>query len=91
MVGLTLGLVLFLGVHSVSIVSPQGSARGALRPDGGFSPSGGAAHAAGLLRNAPTRAGRPVNDVVALAGGLVVYAVFVGWAHAGLFGVRPVA
>jgi uncharacterized membrane protein len=45
--------------------------------------------AAGLLRNAPTREGRPVNDVVALVGGLVLYAVFVLWAHACLFGVRP--
>jgi uncharacterized membrane protein len=45
--------------------------------------------AAGLLRNAPTRPGSLVNDVIALVGGLVLYAVFVLWAHAWLFGVRP--
>jgi uncharacterized membrane protein len=45
--------------------------------------------AAGLLRNAPTRHGSPVNDVIALVGGLVLYAIFVLWAHAWLFGVRP--
>ena len=45
--------------------------------------------AAGLLRSAPTRAGGPVNDAIALVGGLAVYAVFVLWAHAWLFGVRP--
>jgi uncharacterized membrane protein len=44
---------------------------------------------AGLLRSAPTRAGGPVNDAIALVGGLAVYAVFVLWAHAWLFGVRP--
>jgi uncharacterized membrane protein len=45
--------------------------------------------AAGLLRNAPTREGGLVNDVIALVGGLVLYAVFALWAHAWLFGVRP--
>ena len=45
--------------------------------------------AAGLLRSAPTRAGGPGNDAIALVGGLVLYAVFVLWAHAWLFGVRP--
>lgn len=45
--------------------------------------------AAGLLRGAPTRVGGPVNDAIALVGGLAVYAVFVLWAHAWLFGVRP--
>jgi uncharacterized membrane protein len=29
------------------------------------------------------------NDVIAVVGGLVLYAVFVVWAHAWLFGVRP--
>jgi len=32
---------------------------------------------------------RPMNDVIALVGGLLVYAVFVIWAHAWLFGVSP--
>ena len=32
---------------------------------------------------------RPMNDVIALVGGLLVYAVFVSWAHAWLFGVSP--
>ena len=43
------------------------------------------------------RAARPLpgppasafNDVVAVAGGLAVYAVFILWAHARLFGVSP--
>jgi uncharacterized membrane protein len=34
----------------------------------------------------PTR----FNDVVAVIGGLVLYAVFVGWAHVRLFGVSPI-
>ena len=32
---------------------------------------------------------RPMNDVIALVGGLLVYAVFVIWAHAWLIGVSP--
>ena len=32
---------------------------------------------------------RPINDVIALVGGLLVYAVFVIWAHAWLIGVSP--
>ena len=31
----------------------------------------------------------PVNDVIAVVGGLVVYAVFVMWAHLKLIGVAP--
>ncbi|MBB3180072.1 NnrU family protein [Variovorax sp. Sphag1AA] len=31
----------------------------------------------------------PMNDVIALVGGLVVYAVFLFWAHARLIGVSP--
>lgn len=45
--------------------------------------------AAGLLRSAPTAPMGPVNDVIALLGGLVLYAVFVVWVHGWLFGVRP--
>lgn len=45
--------------------------------------------AAGLLRSAPTRAGRPVNDAIALVGGLAVYAVVVLWLHGWLIGVAP--
>lgn len=45
--------------------------------------------AAGLLRSAPTAPARPVNDVVALVGGLGLYAVFAFWLHGWLFGVRP--
>jgi uncharacterized membrane protein len=32
---------------------------------------------------------RPVNDAVAIVGGLAVYALFVLWAHGRLFGVSP--
>ena len=38
------------------------------------------------LRTAPAR---PLNDVIAIVGGLVVYAAFVGWLHAWLIGVSP--
>jgi uncharacterized membrane protein len=31
-----------------------------------------------------------VNDLVAIVGGLALYAVFVLWAHRWLFGVSPV-
>jgi uncharacterized membrane protein len=33
--------------------------------------------------------GSTVNDVLAVLGGLVIYGVFVLWAHAWLFGVNP--
>lgn len=45
--------------------------------------------AAGLLRSAPTAPVSPVNDAIALVGGLVLYAVFALWVHGWLFGVRP--
>jgi uncharacterized membrane protein len=45
--------------------------------------------AAGLLRSAPALPGSAANDAIALVGGLVLYAVTVLWAHAWLFGVRP--
>lgn len=45
--------------------------------------------AAGLLRSAPTAPASAVNDVTALVGGLVLYAVFAVWVHGWLFGVRP--
>lgn len=33
----------------------------------------------------------PRNDVIAVVGGLALYALFIGWAHAWLFGVAPLA
>lgn len=45
--------------------------------------------AAGLLRSLPLGQPKAVNDAIALVGGLAVYAVFVFWLHAVLFGVRP--
>ncbi|MGQ3001934.1 MAG: NnrU family protein [Hydrogenophaga sp.] len=45
--------------------------------------------AAGLLRSPPALPGSMANDAIALVGGLVVYLLFVFWAHAWLFGVRP--
>ncbi|QHE85018.1 NnrU family protein [Hydrogenophaga sp. BPS33] len=47
--------------------------------------------AAGLLRTPPALPGGGANDAIALLGGLVVYGVFVLWAHAWLFGVNPMA
>jgi len=38
------------------------------------------------LRTAPPR---PYNDAVAVVAGLAVYVLFIGWAHARLFGVSP--
>ena len=32
---------------------------------------------------------RPINDVIALVGGLLVYALFLAWLHAWLIGVSP--
>jgi uncharacterized membrane protein len=32
---------------------------------------------------------RPANDLIAVVGGLVLYGVFVAWAHQRLFGVSP--
>ncbi|MBU7575143.1 MAG: NnrU family protein [Hydrogenophaga sp.] len=45
--------------------------------------------AAGLLRSPPALPGSTANDAIALVGGLAVYLLFVYWAHAWLFGVRP--
>lgn len=45
--------------------------------------------AAGLLRSPPALPGSTANDAIALVGGLAVYLLFVFWAHAWLFGVRP--
>lgn len=45
--------------------------------------------AAGLMRSPPALPGSMGNDAIALVGGLAVYVVFVFWAHAWLFGVRP--
>jgi uncharacterized membrane protein len=45
--------------------------------------------AVGLLRTLPLGPPRPINDAMALVGGLAVYAVFAFWLHAVLFGVRP--
>lgn len=45
--------------------------------------------AAGPLRTVPTLPASGANDAIALVGGLALYALFVFWAHAWLFGVRP--
>lgn len=45
--------------------------------------------AAGLLRRPPALPGSAANDAIALVGGLAIYAMLVLWAHAWLFGVRP--
>jgi uncharacterized membrane protein len=31
------------------------------------------------------------NDVIAVVGGLLIYALFISWAHVRLFGVAPMA
>ena len=38
---------------------------------------------------AAAEAPRLRNDLIAIAGGLAVYALFLGWAHQALFGVTP--
>lgn len=45
--------------------------------------------AAGLLRSPPALPGSAANDAIAVVGGLAIYFAFVFWAHAWLFGVRP--
>ena len=45
--------------------------------------------AAGLLRSLPLGPPRLVNDLIALTGGLLLYALTALWLHALLFGVRP--
>jgi len=37
----------------------------------------------------PAAPARPANDAIALVGGLVVYAVFIFWAHRWIIGVSP--
>lgn len=37
----------------------------------------------------PAAAGRPLNDIIAVAGGLAVYVVFLFWGHRWLIGVSP--
>ena len=39
----------------------------------------------------PAAPPRPANDVIAIVGGLVVYAVFLLWGHRWLIGVSPLA
>ena len=41
------------------------------------------------MRAVPSGAARPVNDVIALVGGLLIYAVIVLWLHTWLIGVSP--
>ncbi|MDR7095118.1 NnrU family protein [Hydrogenophaga laconesensis] len=45
--------------------------------------------AAGLLRRPPALPGSAVNDAIAVVAGLAIYLAIVFWAHAWLFGVRP--
>ena len=35
------------------------------------------------------RSGKKFNDAIAVVGGLLIYGLFVGWAHGRLFGVAP--
>ena len=42
-----------------------------------------------VARAVPAASLRPMNDAIALAGGLAVYAIFVLWAHLKLIGVSP--
>jgi uncharacterized membrane protein len=44
---------------------------------------------AGRLRTVPVLPASSANDLIAVVGGLALYGVTVGWAHAYLFGVRP--
>ena len=45
---------------------------------------------AGRRPQAPPAAAGPIrNDVIAVVGGLLLYAVFVGWAHTRFIGVAP--
>ena len=41
--------------------------------------------------DAPAAASRPLNDIIAVVGGLAVYAVFLFWGHRWLIGVSPLA
>ena len=42
-----------------------------------------------VARAVPGAPPSPMNDVIAIVGGLIVYAVFVMWAHGWLIGVSP--
>ena len=42
-----------------------------------------------VVRAVPGAPASPMNDVIAIVGGLVAYAVFVMWAHLRLIGVAP--
>lgn len=44
---------------------------------------------AGLLRTVPVLPASGANDLIAVVGGLALYGLTVGWAHAFLLGVRP--
>jgi uncharacterized membrane protein len=46
---------------------------------------------AGLVRTVPGLPASGLNDVIAIVAGLGLYLLFVFWAHAWLFGVRPFA
>ena len=96
MLVLILGLALFLGMHSISIIAfdLRESARLSLGVGGwrarysvvsltGF---GLARRPPQFLKMAPDR---PSNDVVAVSVGLACYGLFVGWIHLHLFGVPP--
>jgi len=45
----------------------------------------------GLVRSVPGLPASGLNDVIAIVAGLGLYLLFVFWAHAWLFGVRPFA
>ena len=150
MTWLILGLVIFLGVHSVSIVAPAtrerwlaqlgeggwkglysllsfvglaliiwGYGQSRLDPVHLYTPPAGLRHLsallmlpvfplllapylpgriktltrqrAGLVRSVPGLPPSGLNDVMAIVAGLGLYLLFVFWAHAWLFGVRPFA
>lgn len=42
-----------------------------------------------VVRTVPGAPASPINDVIALAGGLALYVVFLLWAHRWLIGVAP--
>ncbi|MEZ5702823.1 MAG: NnrU family protein [Burkholderiaceae bacterium] len=44
---------------------------------------------AGGVRAVPALPASPLNDIIAVVGGLAVYLVIVFWLHAAWFGVRP--
>ena len=93
---LIIGLVLFLGVHSISIVAGGGTHEaddGDLVLFGGF-PAWAVADRISLERRterAITRAPEgKANDVIAVVVGLSTYVAVLLWAHQWLFGVAPI-